>query len=252
MNTKNTWVYLVAILGFCSTAQAFTLIGTNSKIKGWNTHELAFHLNPENCPDGIDAVIEEALKTWNGVPTSGITVTLGDNTTATAAELKAIATTDVPAIVCSTNLAADANLDPNVIPGLAQGTRFDEGNHINYGYIVLNVQPGAAANINNLSEELVQVVIAHEVGHVLGLGHSENTNALMYYDASKKEQLSLSQDDMDGLVYLYARNEFGGDNLLGGCGMIAKPSRQSHWWLWFMLATPCLLGFATRRKEDVT
>ena len=42
----------------------------------------------------------------------------------------------------------------------------------------------------------------------------------MYYDATSKANLSLSQDDVDGISYLYPRKELSGDKLFG-CGTLA-------------------------------
>ena len=62
--------------------------------------------------------------------------------------------------------------------------------------------------------------MAHEIGHVLGLGHSSDSAALMYYSAGYKDNFALTEDDINGITYLYGRNEFSGDPILGGCGLI--------------------------------
>jgi hypothetical protein len=66
------------------------------------------------------------------------------------------------------------------------------------------------------------IIIAHEVGHILGLGHSQDPAALMYYNAGGKAALTLGQDDIDGISYLYPRNELGGDKMMG-CALVATP-----------------------------
>ncbi len=47
-------------------------------------------------------------------------------------------------------------------------------------------------------------MIAHEIGHAIGLGHAEDKNneALMFYKVVNLRR-SLAQDDVDGLTYLY-------------------------------------------------
>ncbi|ESN97785.1 hypothetical protein HELRODRAFT_85197, partial [Helobdella robusta] len=48
-------------------------------------------------------------------------------------------------------------------------------------------------------------VAVHEFGHVLGLGHSNDTAALMYpYFVSNKAIISLGSDDVAGILHLYA------------------------------------------------
>ena len=54
----------------------------------------------------------------------------------------------------------------------------------------------------------VQNTVTHELGHVLGMDHSKDPTATMYYSANKGDinKRTLAQDDKDGLCYLYSRD----------------------------------------------
>ena len=77
----------------------------------------------------------------------------------------------------------------------------------NRGLVFINSSSG---NIfQRISREQQMAVLAHEIGHAFGLGHSADPVALMYYDVSGKIQEKLSVDDFDGCAYLYPQ-EFPG------------------------------------------
>jgi hypothetical protein len=229
-------------LGLCcfiimsSHAQAFTLIGGSSEVKGWSSQNLEFHVNQENCPDETSGLLDEALDLWNAVPTAGLRISRGDATDQSLETALAGLANVSPSVHCVLNMSA-LGLNPEVIPGVATGQKLNPAGRLEYGVLLLNVEEGTSANINNLGRAKLVSVIAHEIGHILGLGHSSDTAALMYYDVSLKETASLSQDDADGLTYLYPRNELEADALLGGCGVVSggSPAAGSAGLLWLTI-----------------
>lgn len=229
MNTRGFWKFAICICFHATWVQAFTLNGTDSDMHGWNTRHLQFQINTANCPGDIENHIEDAVNVWNSVSTSRLRLGLGGSSTDTAATLQAGTATDTPTVVCDSNFISDSGVAANSgVLGAGFINKPGTGGSIGYGYLLLNVQPGDSGNINNFDGTIISITIAHEIGHVLGLGHSSDANALMYYDVSAKTNLALSQDDIDGITYLYPRNELGPDPLLGGCGLITSGTSNMY------------------------
>lgn len=205
-----TLLSLFVSFAFISHAAAFTLVdSTDSNMTGWEGGDVKIYVNLTNCPGSVDVVglLNDAIAVWNNVPTSSIKVSYGGTTTGTGSS-------NPPTLYCTTSFGTAAEHDG--VPGAAVAQ--SPSGPISSGYIFLNATSGAA-NIGNLDDTILKVVLAHEIGHLLGLGHSTSKNALMYYDATYKTNLALSQDDIDGMSYLYPSDELS-NKKIAGCGSI--------------------------------
>lgn len=213
--------FSILISAYLTPAHAFTLNVTDPYIVGWETEDLAFNINYENCTlpeDELNAAIDDAMTVWNNVPSNRIRLSRGARSETSAAEAYASNAEDPPLIICDPSFGSTLGIETDNIPGVG-GVSLENG-RINYGYLLLNSQIGQGADIQNLTSTTLRVVIAHEIGHVLGLGHSDDTEALMYYNAGYKEELRLSLDDVDGITYLYPKSEGFTDAF--GCGTLSN------------------------------
>lgn len=68
------------------------------------------------------------------------------------------------------------------------------------GVLLIN---NASSTFANQTQQEKLAIIAHELGHAFGLGHSGDPTALMYYAIGGKIQEKLTIDDYDGCSYLY-------------------------------------------------
>jgi hypothetical protein len=84
------------------------------------------------------------------------------------------------------------------------------------GMVVLNNSPGAYNFLSN--PNCFQDAIAHNLGHAIGLGHSEQSTALMWADPQSNctgAPTPLSADDLAGVRAIYPGGPAGGTTLPG-------------------------------------
>lgn len=249
---------LVGILGLlqAENALAFTVnieeLTVNGQTQdlldaGWQSSTVTLDVDTscDNYTTYVNTAMAGAISLWNKVPSANLTVALGTTvelpqaiTTYVGDSATSVAPAGNPIIVCDSNFTSDTGEDASDIPGFAGAFNLDSTTGQKLGaLLVLNVQSGAAASITTLAASEITVVLAHETGHILGLGHSADINALMYYQTSASKVAALAQDDVAGITFLYPRQEpssggaFGCGTmaLVGGPGSkIGKKGRSSH------------------------
>lgn len=197
-----------------------TDISGNCNGQGTSTDELVSLINP-------------AVKDfWNTVPTSRLQLEDGgywetsDNNFVTG-ELclsgVACGGTPIPevteiVITCNTNTAnfpGGSSLLALTLPTVIKGK------YIRGSVIAINATNGS---FGNLSRARKIAVISHEIGHAIGLGHSDDSASLMYYTLVPSRS-ALGEDDFNGVTYLYPMqlDFFGLDSMLGAgnCGTVS-------------------------------
>jgi hypothetical protein len=185
----------------------------------------------------LEDIIKDAVNDfWNIVPTSslkivpsgfssattninsGILCSPTDETCITNAGGNLIPT--VKNIVVACNTEGDNFGNSTEVLAVAIPNKFD-GKNIVGSIVLINDN---SSTFFNLPRAKKVAVLAHEIGHAIGLGHSEDSAALMYYKVVPSRK-SLGQDDMRGVSYPYPIfMDLGGlleGGLLGGCGTIS-------------------------------
>ncbi len=209
-----------------SQVKAFTLV-TASGVK-FATDEITVNVAADSCSTlGISTNtlldwVEEVSNTfWNSVSTSAIVLKRGSilsTSISSATSLSgAISLTEIGTILvgCSTNTTLFGASDTSIggvggISSSSAGVR---------GAVLLN----GNGSFSSLEQSQQKATLAHEFGHAIGLGHSEDEAALMYFSSGGgKLQEHLTLDDKDGVTYLYPH-----DSLPGSCGSIAFISRNN-------------------------
>lgn len=231
---------LISILTSYSSAHAFTLVmgtlsnGSSIANKGWQRSTITYDYDFSACPASVSsATLQSAFQTafamWNSVPTAQLNLQLGVSVSTNYASAIAAGNAGLernPVIFCDTNFSTDLSVSANVVTGVGTAY-FTSTGKTYFGFIALNAQTGGTSSISAISSNLLTLVMAHETGHTLGLGHSQDANALMYYNASGKTgSITLSQDDLAGISYLYPRDEFGGQAF--GCGTLNRGDSRGN------------------------
>lgn len=146
---------------------------------------------------------------------------------ATASNSLIPAVTDI-VIGCNEN-PVNFGVSPDNVIAVTIPNNFS-GKKIRGALILINNSPSSVA-FRNLNRSDKISVLAHEIGHAIGLGHAKDDaqEALMYYRTVNMRK-KLGQDDIDGVSYLYPKQ-------LDACGLIGSLDDDSSVppMLWQML-----------------
>jgi hypothetical protein len=116
-------------------------------------------------------------------------------------------------------------------------------NNIAGGTIIgslIMINDKADTQFDTKSEDAKVAILAHEIGHAFGLGHSPVQDSLMYY-ATVSQRKALGRDDIDGISYLYPKQQ-----PISGCGTVDMSGGKgggSDWWSGLFLGFS-IIGFA--------
>lgn len=250
----------IFFIGFFLTVNADAFTFNNSVKLTFSQDEVTVNVADGFCNNiGIDesellSIVGDAVdQFWNKAPTSRLKLRKGSLRTVSAAYQTdnicspatncepnpALAVDSGVLITCNNSLTnfPNASILGVTIPNNISGTTIQ-------GALIM-INDRATNQFVNKSRAEKVAIIAHEIGHAFGLGHSPVVDSLMYY-ATVESRKSLGRDDIDGISYLYPKKQ------PSGCGTIAdisnkKPDMLSGLFIGFML----VLAFEFIRKRAV-
>lgn len=256
------FIFLLLLLPL--TAQAYTLnnsIGARFDNENVNVR---VGLNPTPCDnvdlDEVASLLNEAMDDfWNKVSTSRLQLkTSGSENTGDdnywTGELCLIGGscggTPVPAtsdiiVTCNkntTNFPGASSLLALTLPNVISGK------DIKGAVVLINDTNGS---FGNLTRDQKIAVIAHEVGHAIGLGHSAESSALMFYKVVPTRN-SLARDDRLGVTYLYPvqLDLFGAGCFLGTINKLGDGGGTNSFWPTALVGLFLSLLLKRPRKES--
>lgn len=226
---------LMLLALFTTDLFAFTLL-TNPPVR-FPTGKITVNVSSDECTNTgftkneLLTMVGQAIdKYWNSVSTSAIELTRGSisdvsiKASATSSAILDVVPIGTIIVGCNDQLPAFASGNTGGV-----GSIRSSGAGV-VGAVALNDNQ---ASLASYSETELLALIGHELGHAVGLGHSGDAVALMRYTLSGKFQERLTQDDKDGITYLYP-HEAKAAGFAGSCGTIADQNGGDGGWPLFL------------------
>lgn len=251
---------LLFILLLASSANAFTLNNTAKLV--FTEDEVKVNVASGCTNIGItDAELLELVgravdNFWNKSPTSRLKLRKGSVVNVDAkfhSDSICTASTNCdpnPDLAVDSDILISCNLNATnfpsssilgiTIPNNIAGSRI-------VGSLVL-INDKADTQFDSKSEDAKVAILAHEIGHAFGLGHSPVQDSLMYY-ATVSQRKALGRDDIDGISYLYPKQQ-----PISGCGTVdfsgGKSGGGSDWWSGLFLGFSIIAMAEIYRKRS--
>ena len=228
MNKLNILILLI-LMPLFHCQQAFSFSFNNSVGAAFEGDEVIVSV-ADNCTNlGISntellSIVQDSLdQYWNTVATSNLVLKLGSLKTVSSVFLtdticlapgNCVPNPDLiidsgVLISCNTNLSGNFS-GSNSVQAVTLPNNIV--NTVLVGSLML-INDDAANTFQDKSRAQMVSIIAHELGHAIGLGHSPVKDSLMYFTIVPVRE-KLGFDDIDGITYLYPKSQ------PIGCGII--------------------------------
>lgn len=226
-------IWLTAIAALSAHAYEVSVDDSGEPLR-WNQMPLSYEVRLAGAPEGISPeawhqAIDEAFASWTGVE-------------GTRVEFDPLGKVDAPgsSIADGQNIVwFDTKWDDDPEVGMRTNVWVTQsGKPVGF-----DIRVNATLDWSLTGDGLdAQAALTHEVGHVIGLDHSDVETATMFYALGPNEAFrrELSADDEAGVVFLYSHVDLEAPAILSCNQSGGVPS----WIPWLLL--PALL----RRRSD--
>ncbi len=222
--------FVFFLLSFSLQVQAFTL--NNASGASFSQDDVKINVEGSSPCTNLDLTNEELLdiaadgmdQFWNKAPTSRLHISKGSVVQLSNSfhtETMCTASTNCtpnPNLIVSHDILISCNESADFSQSSVLGLTLPnntQGRTIVGALVLINGKANSQLKTKTRHEKMT--IIAHEVGHALGLGHSRVIDSLMYY-AHNPNRNYLGQDDIDGIAFLYPAEQ----PKIGGCGTISN------------------------------
>jgi len=178
---------------------------------------ITYHVNPANCPvaGGGQAEISRAMAAWPNQSGANISLQMGSQTAACGLDFDG--QNEISFGDCKSQLPPPTGGCTGIIAmtSVEYSSQSEVVSGINFQALVETHTVFARgmdcilANSENLAE-----IMCHELGHSIGLAHSGDPNAIMYFMAhGHGRDATLAADDKAGVLVVYPSGATGGGGL---------------------------------------
>ncbi len=211
------------LLLFILTTQAFGFTLISSPPVFFPNNEITINVSSNTCANvGITTtelldLAENAMdRFWNSAPTSAINIKRGAVVSVGLAGNEDYDAVLVASTVQTILVACSSHADLTNLGGIGGIT--SNGTDVK-GALIINNQGGSP--LASYSDAQLETLVAHEVGHAIGIHHSGDPAALMYYSPEGVQEV-LAEDDIDAVTYLYPH-----ESKLGCMGALGTTSNNT-------------------------
>ena len=253
---------LVTIILFTNNAYSYRLNNVANKGARWKKLPINMKMNADNSglpEQDVRNVIQSAMDKWNTNTTKNVLSLESKKSNKPASQV--IQANGEHTIGFSKNFSNDSlGFDPDVIVAVAG--QYGNGKEMNNAFLLFNAEAVNWTTDENTgdsrslySDDLASIA-GHELGHVIGLGHSEHPDAIMSTSRSSKIKRELTQDDIDGANFLLSNSSQdaeGSGMSFAGCGSIKNINNNddinsSQTLVLILMLIPFAIIFIIRKK----